>query len=235
VRPVVSVQIDIARFCWEVMRRNDSELSLWIRGLVDCLATRDPSKHEYGANLLADVEEFREKEKQRKAKFSNGKTRKDMDSAGTTYTDSINTNDACTDLSCTELSTNPTTDSKRDTVPPRARLQTPSDLAEMTAYGAEISLSPEECAKAYDYYASKGWKVGNASMKDWKAALRNWKRNVDSRPNPVSRPNGSVQGFKTQFDHVGDLGRASKAMKASKTATPGSYPIGFDPNMEVGQ
>lgn len=27
-----------------------------------------------------------------------------------------------------------------------------------------------------DYYASKGWKVGSAPMKDWKAAVRNWCR-----------------------------------------------------------
>ena len=28
----------------------------------------------------------------------------------------------------------------------------------------------------YDYYSSKGWKVGNVSMKDWKATVRNWAR-----------------------------------------------------------
>ena len=27
-----------------------------------------------------------------------------------------------------------------------------------------------------DFYASKGWKVGNAAMKDWHAAVRNWVR-----------------------------------------------------------
>lgn len=26
----------------------------------------------------------------------------------------------------------------------------------------------------YDFYESKGWKVGNTPMKDWKAAVRNW-------------------------------------------------------------
>ena len=28
-----------------------------------------------------------------------------------------------------------------------------------------------------DFYESKGWKVGRDTMKDWKAALRNWARN----------------------------------------------------------
>jgi len=30
--------------------------------------------------------------------------------------------------------------------------------------------------KFFDYYESKGWKVGNAPMKDWKATVRNWAR-----------------------------------------------------------
>ena len=28
----------------------------------------------------------------------------------------------------------------------------------------------------YDFYESKGWKVGKNKMKDWKAAVRNWER-----------------------------------------------------------
>lgn len=33
-----------------------------------------------------------------------------------------------------------------------------------------------ESEKFVDFYASKGWKVGKAVMKDWQAAVRNWKR-----------------------------------------------------------
>ncbi|MBO7614769.1 MAG: helix-turn-helix domain-containing protein [Bacilli bacterium] len=29
----------------------------------------------------------------------------------------------------------------------------------------------------YDFYESKGWKIGKNSMKDWKAAVRTWERN----------------------------------------------------------
>lgn len=35
-----------------------------------------------------------------------------------------------------------------------------------------------------DFYTSKGWKVGNQSMKDWKAAVRNWVRNHSNKPKP---------------------------------------------------
>jgi len=37
-----------------------------------------------------------------------------------------------------------------------------------------------EAEKYFNYYASKGWVVGNKSpMKDWKAAARNWKLNAN--------------------------------------------------------
>jgi hypothetical protein len=32
--------------------------------------------------------------------------------------------------------------------------------------------------KFFDFYESNGWKVGKNSMKDWKAAVRNWERNA---------------------------------------------------------
>lgn len=44
-------------------------------------------------------------------------------------------------------------------------------------YDNSLSNNPDnEAEKAFDYYTSKGWKVGNAPMKDWKAAIRNWCR-----------------------------------------------------------
>lgn len=36
-------------------------------------------------------------------------------------------------------------------------------------------------AAFWDYYTSKGWTVGRAPMKDWKAAVRNWERNERPR------------------------------------------------------
>lgn len=29
----------------------------------------------------------------------------------------------------------------------------------------------------YDFYESKGWKIGKSTMKDWKASIRTWERN----------------------------------------------------------
>jgi len=51
----------------------------------------------------------------------------------------------------------------------------PPTLEDVQAYCAERrnNVDPE---KFMDYYTSNGWKVGRNSMKDWKAAVRNWER-----------------------------------------------------------
>lgn len=58
---------------------------------------------------------------------------------------------------------------------PRKQFKKPT-LDEVRAYCAERKngVDPE---KFWNYYESKGWKVGRNSMKDWKAAVRTWERN----------------------------------------------------------
>lgn len=52
---------------------------------------------------------------------------------------------------------------------------TPPSVEEVGAYVDEkqYHVDPEAFV---DFYASKGWKVGNQSMKDWKAAVRTWNK-----------------------------------------------------------
>jgi len=48
-------------------------------------------------------------------------------------------------------------------------------LEEVKAYCQERGNNVD--AEAFiDFYESKGWKIGSNSMKDWKAAIRNWER-----------------------------------------------------------
>lgn len=47
-----------------------------------------------------------------------------------------------------------------------------------------------DAERFYDYYESKGWKVGKAPMKDWKAAVRMWSRN-----NKDQKPQSKVPDF----------------------------------------
>lgn len=49
---------------------------------------------------------------------------------------------------------------------------------EVHEYGREIDMTVDQCESFYDHFESNGWKVsGKAPMVDWKASLRNWKRN----------------------------------------------------------
>jgi hypothetical protein len=40
--------------------------------------------------------------------------------------------------------------------------------------------SQNEAEKFFDYYQANGWRVGKNSMKDWKAAARNWLKNASN-------------------------------------------------------
>lgn len=60
------------------------------------------------------------------------------------------------------------------TLPKRKVFQKPS-VEEIQQYCIEINsiISP---SNFFDFYESKGWKVGNNPMKDWKACVRTWQR-----------------------------------------------------------
>lgn len=55
---------------------------------------------------------------------------------------------------------------------------TPPTSEESIAYGGTIKLSEDQCLAFMDHFLSNGWKVGKAKapMRDWKAAMRTWKR-----------------------------------------------------------
>lgn len=57
-----------------------------------------------------------------------------------------------------------------------------------------FSINPEDF---YDYYESNGWMVGKSHMKDWKATVRRWERNmkpkVSSTPPPPPKPKRSFR------------------------------------------
>jgi len=45
----------------------------------------------------------------------------------------------------------------------------------------------------WDHYQSKGWHVGKSPMKDWKAAVRTWKR-MDRKRHGYQTPSVKVEG-----------------------------------------
>lgn len=79
---------------------------------------------------------------------------------------SENVNSTNTDIS---------TDNKTDISISRKRF-TPPTVADVQAYADEKRWTVQEFSaeRFVDFYASKGWKVGRDTMKDWKASARGW-------------------------------------------------------------
>lgn len=76
-------------------------------------------------------------------------------------------------------------DKEGDEVPPTPqkapRRFTPPSVEEVAAYCLERgnSVSPQ---RFVDFYAAKGWRVGSAAMKDWRAAVRTWEGRDEHPP-----------------------------------------------------
>lgn len=51
-----------------------------------------------------------------------------------------------------------------------------------------------------DFYASKGWKVGNQAMKDWQAAVRTWERNQRSNGLSSDDPRGNLATLRAYME-----------------------------------
>lgn len=75
----------------------------------------------------------------------------------------------------------------------------PPSLEEVTEYCRERNnnVDPQQFI---DFYSSKGWKVGNQPMKDWKACVRTWERREKTRAGTRGKPNPFNQMMQTDYD-----------------------------------
>ncbi len=78
------------------------------------------------------------------------------------------------------LKQNPTTPVKQNPTPSSSSssskfIKPSSD--DLREYGQTLNPPFTDALRFFDFYESKGWKVGKQPMKDWKAAVRNWQRN----------------------------------------------------------
>lgn len=89
--------------------------------------------------------------------------------------------------------TNTKTKSNTNTNIKRERNFVPPTLDEVKAYCNEkgYRINPERFVA---FYASKGWKVGNQSMKDWKAAVVSWEQRRKEEAVPANQDSSSDMG-----------------------------------------
>jgi hypothetical protein len=62
---------------------------------------------------------------------------------------------------------------------------TPPTADEVSAYSDEINAGVDG-QQFVDFYASKGWMIGKNKMKDWRAAVRTWKRSENQRGSKIT-------------------------------------------------
>ncbi len=56
----------------------------------------------------------------------------------------------------------------------------PANLEEVQIYIDQRGIKSFTANEWWDFYSSKGWKIGRDSMKDWKAAIRTWEHRKDT-------------------------------------------------------
>jgi hypothetical protein len=61
----------------------------------------------------------------------------------------------------------------------------PPTLSETQEYFVEKGSTPFEAINFYEFYGSKGWKVGSSPMKDWKMAASRWIRKNSAQQTQV--------------------------------------------------
>ena len=79
--------------------------------------------------------------------------------------------------------TTPVVEHKRDSV--SSKRFTPPTADEVSAYSDEINAGVDG-QQFVDFYESKGWMIGKNKMKDWRAAVRTWKRSESQRGPKIS-------------------------------------------------
>ena len=86
--------------------------------------------------------------------------------------------------------------------PSSPRFKPPTEDEAIEFFGTEGS-STQEAKRFYDYYTANGWKVGKNSMKDWKAAARNWIRRAGEYTSRA--PGGKQQTKADQTQAILDM------------------------------
>ena len=103
------------------------------------------------------------------------------------------------------------------------RFKKPS-LSELKKYFLELD-SIDESAIMFDYYESKGWKVGKTPMKCWKSATRNWIRRAGNNsgfpdfydPKFILKIGADNEKLNQYHNHLKKLGWTSIYSPASGT------------------
>ena len=90
----------------------------------------------------------------------------------------------------------------KDSIGERVKRFTPPTVEQVREYCLERknNVDPETFV---DFYASKGWKIGKESMKDWKAAVRTWEKR-DKKDEPKKKDKSHLKALEEYYLNGGE-------------------------------
>lgn len=196
--PITTVRITCGKLLLEVMKRpEDSVLGAWTRQVAIDLVSEADSKDPFCREVMNEARTYRDAEAERK-RIARGLPKHD-DPQEHAPQDAANPQDE-------QIGKAEDVAGHNEKV--KARFTAPT-LEEVR----QDFMGDTQADAFFDFYSSKGWKVGRVPMKDWKAAARNWRRNQKN----FMKQGGSVNGYKNQFDKMSELGDAVRAARAAGT------------------
>lgn len=78
---------------------------------------------------------------------------------------------------------------------------TPPTLDEVRRYCYERN-NKVDAENFIDFYESKGWKVGNAKMKDWRASVRTWEKRIKQNTQDANAGIVTKEYTKAELDNL---------------------------------
>ena len=106
----------------------------------------------------------------------------------------------------------------KSTTTKRKRFEKPS-ISDIKQYCMERNNNVN-AEHFFDHYESNGWKVGKNSMKDWKAAVRNWERNEYRKP--TQKKNSKQDAINDLRDLMNEYGGVNEQSNEPPTEDIGS-------------
>ena len=105
----------------------------------------------------------------------------------------------------------------------------PPTVEEVSAYCQERqnAVDPQ---RFVDFYVSKGWRIGNNPMKDWKAAVRTWEQRNGKPAKVVSAQQYSQRKYAAgELDSIGD--DLLDEIRNQRNGSPGTdHPVSMGPD-----
>ena len=161
----------------KIKRRIDDDVSAYERKVLNLKQNRNRTTTD--AKSTAPTENRTDTERTPNGHRTENTTEEEKPNGD--RTDSVSVNVSVNDTECVSVAETPA-EPAPEPAPTRKRFVKPK-LEEIREFCFEKNINID-VDRFFNYYESKGWKVGVSPMKDWKAAVRNWAKNdsLYSRP-----------------------------------------------------